>query len=61
MPEQVTPVERYRGWLREHAALTDEEDEALAAEVKSLVRGAQERAEASPLPDPATVTDTVYA
>jgi len=55
------PVERYRGWLREHAALTDEEDEALAAEVKSLVRGAQERAEASPLPDPATVTDTVYA
>jgi len=55
------PVERYRAWLREHAALSAEEDEALLAEVKSVVREAQERAEASPLPDPVTVADAVYA
>jgi TPP-dependent pyruvate/acetoin dehydrogenase alpha subunit len=55
------PVERYRTWLREHAALTDDQDEALLAEVKSVVREAQERAEASPLPDAATVADGVYA
>jgi pyruvate dehydrogenase E1 component alpha subunit len=55
------PVERYRRWLREHAGLTDGEDDALAAEVKTLVREAQERAEASPQPDPATLTDAVYA
>jgi hypothetical protein len=29
--------------------------------VKSLVRDAQERAEASAFPDPASLTDTVYA
>jgi pyruvate dehydrogenase E1 component alpha subunit len=55
------PVERYRAWLREHAALTGEEDEELSADVKSLVRDAQERAEASAFPDPASLTDTVYA
>jgi pyruvate dehydrogenase E1 component alpha subunit len=58
---ECDPVERYRAWLREHAALTDEEDEALAAEVKSLVREAQERAEASAQPDPGTLADAVYA
>jgi len=58
---ECDPVEHYRAWLREHAALTDEEDEALLAEAKSAVREAQERAEASPLPDPATVADSVYA
>jgi TPP-dependent pyruvate/acetoin dehydrogenase alpha subunit len=55
------PVERYRAWLRENAELADEEDEALLAEVKTAVRAAQERAEASPLPDPSTVSDAVYA
>jgi pyruvate dehydrogenase E1 component alpha subunit len=55
------PVERYRAWLRDNAGLSDGEDDALAAEVKSLVREAQERAESSPLPDPETVTGPVYA
>jgi pyruvate dehydrogenase E1 component alpha subunit len=55
------PVERYRAWLADNAAFTEREDEALAAEVKTLLGGALRRAEESPLPDGATVTDGVYA
>jgi TPP-dependent pyruvate/acetoin dehydrogenase alpha subunit len=55
------PVERFRGWLVEHAAFTDEEDDALRAEVKRLLDDALRRAEASPLPDVSTVADGVYA
>jgi pyruvate dehydrogenase E1 component alpha subunit len=55
------PVERYRAWLGEHAAFTDAEDEALLAEVTATLRDGLRRAEASPLPDPATLTDGVYA
>ena len=55
------PVERYRAWLAEHAAFTDAEDEALLAEVTATLRDGLRRAEASPLPDPATLTDGVYA
>src|SRR6476646_10641703 len=55
------PVERFRAWLVEHAALTDAEDEELAAEVKTLLADALRRAEESPLPDGATVADGVYA
>ena len=55
------PVERYRSWLVENAAFTEQEDEELAAEVKSLLAEALRRAEASPLPDGATVAEGVYA
>ena len=55
------PIERFRAWLAEHAAFTDEEDEALAAEVKAVLADALRRAEDSQLPDPATVADGVYA
>jgi TPP-dependent pyruvate/acetoin dehydrogenase alpha subunit len=55
------PVESHRAWLAEHAAFTNEENEALLAEVTTLIRDAVRRAEASPLPDPATVTDGVYS
>ena len=55
------PVERFRAWLVEHAAFTDEEDAALAAEVKAVLADALRRAEDSQLPDPATVADGVYA
>jgi TPP-dependent pyruvate/acetoin dehydrogenase alpha subunit len=55
------PVERYRAWLVENAAFTEQEDEELAAEVKSLLADALRRAEASPLPDGATVAEGVYA
>jgi pyruvate dehydrogenase E1 component alpha subunit len=55
------PVERYRGWLVENTAFTEQEDEQLEAEVKSLLAESLQRAEASPLPEGATVTEGVYA
>ena len=55
------PVERYRAWLAEHAAFTERDDEQLLAEVKTTLLDALRRAEASSLPDAATVTDGVYA
>ncbi|HEY7603071.1 MAG TPA: thiamine pyrophosphate-dependent dehydrogenase E1 component subunit alpha [Gaiellaceae bacterium] len=55
------PIRRYAGWLSANADFTEAEDHALRAEVKSLLDDALRRAEASPLPDPATVGDRVYA
>src|SRR6516162_1240831 len=51
------PLERYRGWLREHAGMTDEEEDQIGTSVKKLLNDALERAEASPLPDPASLHD----
>jgi len=68
VPEQMftawaasDPVKRFRTWLVEHAEFSDEEDEALAAEVKELLTDALRRADESRLPDGATVADGVYA
>jgi pyruvate dehydrogenase E1 component alpha subunit len=55
------PIERYRAWLREHAELTDDEESALRSEVKRQLNVELARAEESPLPDPATLTEGVYA
>jgi pyruvate dehydrogenase E1 component alpha subunit len=55
------PIERYRTWLRENADMSDEEEDELAAGVKKLLNDAIRRADESPLPDPATVTEGVYA
>jgi pyruvate dehydrogenase E1 component alpha subunit len=55
------PVRRYRLWLAENAAFSEAEDEDLRAEVKALLGDALRRAEASPLPGPASVADDVYA
>ena len=55
------PIERFRAWLRENAELTDEEEEQLGASVKKLLADAINRAEESPLPDPATLTEGVFA
>src|SRR6476620_9751831 len=55
------PVERYRTWLRENAELTDEEEEHVVVGVKRLLNEALERAEASPMPDPGSLTEGVYA
>ncbi len=55
------PIERYRTWLRENADMTDEEEDEIAAGVKKLLNDALERAEESPLPDPSTLLDGVYA
>ena len=55
------PIERFRTWLRDNVALTDEEEDETTADVKRLLNDAMRRAEESPLPDPATVTEGVYA
>jgi TPP-dependent pyruvate/acetoin dehydrogenase alpha subunit len=55
------PVERYRSWLRDNAELTDEEEDELLAGVKKLLNDSIRRADESPLPDPSTLTDGVYA
>jgi pyruvate dehydrogenase E1 component alpha subunit len=55
------PIERFRAWLRSNAGLTDLEESEITADVKKLLNDAMRRAEESPLPDPATVTDGVYA
>ena len=49
------PIERFRSWLRDNAELTDDEEDEITAGVKRLLNEAIERAEESPLPDPATV------
>jgi pyruvate dehydrogenase E1 component alpha subunit len=55
------PIERFRWWLREHADMSDGEEEELQAGVKKVLNDAIQRAEESPLPDPATLTEGVYA
>jgi TPP-dependent pyruvate/acetoin dehydrogenase alpha subunit len=55
------PIERFRTWLKEHADLSDDEEDELSAEIKKLLGDAIKRAEESPLPDPSTLTEGVYA
>jgi TPP-dependent pyruvate/acetoin dehydrogenase alpha subunit len=58
---QRDPIERYRTWLRENATFTDEEEDEIGADVKKLLNDAIRLAEESPLPDPSTLTQGVYA
>jgi pyruvate dehydrogenase E1 component alpha subunit len=55
------PIERYRRWLHENAEFTDENEEEIKVAVKKHLNDALGKAEASPLPDPATLLDGVYA
>jgi TPP-dependent pyruvate/acetoin dehydrogenase alpha subunit len=55
------PLERYRTWLRENAEMTDEEEDEISTSVKKHLNDALERAEESPMPDPSTLLDGVYA
>ena len=55
------PIERFGTWLKEHAELSDEEEDEIAAEIKKLLTDAVKRGDESPLPDPSTVTEGVYA
>jgi pyruvate dehydrogenase E1 component alpha subunit len=55
------PLERYRSWLREHAELSDVDEEELTGQVKRLLNEALQRAEESPQPDPSTLHEGVYA
>jgi pyruvate dehydrogenase E1 component alpha subunit len=58
---QHDPIELYRRWLHENADLTDDEEDEIKVTVKKLLNDALEKAEASPLPDPSTLLDGVYA
>src|SRR4051794_4699378 len=56
------PIERFRAWLREHdPEFTEERDEEVRLEVKRLLNDAVKRAEESPLPDPASALEGVWA
>jgi pyruvate dehydrogenase E1 component alpha subunit len=55
------PIERFRSWLRENADMSDEEEDEITGGVKKLLNDALQRAEQSPLPDPSTLTDGVFA
>ena len=55
------PIERFRGWLRDNADLSNEEEEDITGRVKKLLNDALSRAEESPQPDPATLMEGVYA
>jgi pyruvate dehydrogenase E1 component alpha subunit len=55
------PIERYRDWLRENADLSDEEEDEIQAVVKKRLIDALSRADESPMPDPSTLLDGVYA
>jgi TPP-dependent pyruvate/acetoin dehydrogenase alpha subunit len=55
------PVRRFERWMRTHAALADEELDALEHAVEAEIAAAVARAEASPWPDPDSLEDGVYA
>ncbi len=55
------PIERYRTWLHQQVGLTDDENLEITSSVKQLLNDAVQRAEASPLPDPTTLVDGVFA
>ncbi|MDX6549450.1 MAG: hypothetical protein QOJ31_134 [Gaiellales bacterium] len=59
--EAKDPVERYRAWLQINHDLGDDEQAAIDAEVRETIDQGVLEAEASPLPDPSTVLDGVYA
>jgi pyruvate dehydrogenase E1 component alpha subunit len=58
---QQDPIERYRRWLREQAGMSDDEEDEITSSVKRLLNDALERAEQSPLPDPAGLASGVFA
>jgi TPP-dependent pyruvate/acetoin dehydrogenase alpha subunit len=58
---EMDPIERYRNWLRENANMTDDEEDEITTHVKKRLNEALERAEDSPLPDPSTLLEGVYA
>ena len=55
------PIERFRGWLRENAALTDSEEDEVGASVKKLLNDALRRADESPMPETHDLEEGVFA
>ena len=60
-PARAFSIERFRTWLQEHAELSGDEEDEIAAGVKRLLNEALQRAEESPLPDPSDLEEGVYA
>jgi TPP-dependent pyruvate/acetoin dehydrogenase alpha subunit len=58
---KADPIERFRNWLRENADFSDAQEDEIQSGVKKLLNDALQRAEESPLPDPSTLTEGVYA
>jgi TPP-dependent pyruvate/acetoin dehydrogenase alpha subunit len=58
---KADPIERFRTWLQEHANMASDEEDGITSAVKRLLSDAMERAETSPLPEPSTLTDGVFA
>jgi pyruvate dehydrogenase E1 component alpha subunit len=55
------PIERFRAWLKENAELSDEEEEEIRGEVKKTLNDAIRRAEDSPMPEPGSLLEGVFA
>ena len=55
------PIERFRTWLRENADMSDEEEDEITGGVKKVLNDALQRADESPLPDPSSLTEGVFA
>ena len=60
-PWPALSIERFRDWLREHAELSDEQEDEISAGVKKLLNDALQRAEESPLPEPSALLEGVFA
>jgi TPP-dependent pyruvate/acetoin dehydrogenase alpha subunit len=58
---KADPIERFRSWLRDHAEMSDEEEDEISAGVKKLLNEALSRAEESPLPEPSSLLEGVFA
>jgi pyruvate dehydrogenase E1 component alpha subunit len=58
---QKDPIERFRRLLVERGAATGKELDEIDKHAMSLASAEADLAEASPMPDPATVTRGVYA
>ena len=55
------PIERYRSWLQDHAGMNDDEESDITAAVKRILSEALDRADQSPMPDPASLAAGVFA
>jgi pyruvate dehydrogenase E1 component alpha subunit len=58
---ETDPLERFRTWLRQHVDMSDTEEDEITTGVKKLLNDALQRAEESPMPDPADLLDGIYA
>src|ERR1700750_582950 len=58
---EMDPLERFRTWLRENVDLTEQEEDEITSHAKRLLNEALQRAEDSPLPDPSSLLEGVYA